>query len=50
VTTLSKTKKRKEKKNDDEKRKKSIKIRAEIRRSTRIVAADRVASIIERSF
>jgi hypothetical protein len=46
VTALFKTKKRKKEKNNDEKRKESIKIRTEVRRSTRIVAANRVASVI----
>jgi hypothetical protein len=46
VTTLSRTKKEKEKKNDDERRNESIKIRTEVRRSTKIATTDRVASII----
>jgi hypothetical protein len=46
VTALFKTKKRKEKKSDDERRKESIKIRAKVRRSARIAATNRVASII----
>jgi hypothetical protein len=47
VTALFKTKKeKKEKESDDEKRNESIKIRTEVRRSTKIATADRVASII----
>jgi hypothetical protein len=46
VTALFKTKKKKRKKSDDEKRKESIKIRTEVRRSVKIAATNRVASII----